>query len=70
MSAGQLARWADEVGIAKDWLYLVNLRGRRNPFGNDDDRQALAGRLREHEVESLIVDPFGRAYTGKSQNDP
>jgi AAA domain len=51
-------------------LYLVNLRGRRNPFSSDDDRQRLADDLRAHEVESLVTDPFGRAYTGKSQNDP
>ncbi len=70
VSAAQLARWADEVGVDRRRLYLVNLRGRRNPLGNDDDRARLAEQLKAHEVESLIVDPFGRAYIGKSQNDP
>ena len=70
VSAAQLARWAHESGVPDDRLYLVNLRGRRNPFNLDADREHLAERLRAHEVESLIVDPFGRAYTGKSQNDP
>ncbi|MDP9822776.1 AAA family ATPase [Nocardioides massiliensis] len=70
VSGHQLARWADEVNVPQDRLLLVNLRGRRNPLPHVEDRARLAAVLREHEVESLIVDPFGRAYTGKSQNDP
>jgi hypothetical protein len=69
VSAGQLARWAHEAGVPVDRLYLVNLRGRRNPLGNAEDREHLAEQLRQHQVESLIVDPFGRAFVGKSQND-
>jgi hypothetical protein len=70
VSAAQLARWADEAGVDRKRLYLVNLRGRRNPLSHQDDRAELAQRLRDHEVEALFVDPFSRAYTGKSQNDP
>lgn len=70
VSAAQVARWADEAGVPPDRLYLVTLRGRRNPLGHPDDRAELADRLREQEVEALMVDPFGRAYTGQSQNDP
>lgn len=70
VSGHQLGRWADEAGVDRQRLYLVNLRGRRNPLANDDDRAELTRRVRAHEVETLIVDPFGRAYTGKSQNDP
>ena len=33
-------------------------------------RRGSPTQLREHDVEALIVDPFGRAYTGTSQNDP
>jgi hypothetical protein len=69
VSGTQLARWADDVGIARDRLYLVNLRGRRNPLAHQDDRTELAQRLRDHEVEALFVDPFGRAFTGQAQND-
>ena len=32
VSGDQLARWADEVGIPHDRLFLVNLRGRSNPL--------------------------------------
>ena len=69
VSGGQLGRWADHVAIPADRLVLVNLRGRRDPLSHPQDRATLAGLLRDHEVESLIVDPFGRAYTGTSQND-
>ncbi|MEV0947866.1 AAA family ATPase [Rhodococcus sp. NPDC049939] len=68
VSAAQAARWADEVGIDHDRLLIVNLRGRRNPLGHEADQAILAQLLRDHHVESLIVDPFGRAYTGTDQN--
>jgi RecA-family ATPase len=70
VSAGMLAGWAQQVGIPADKLFQVNLRGRRNPLGHQDDRMNLVELLRRHHVEVLIVDPFGAAYTGKSQNDP
>lgn len=69
VSGAQLARWAHEARIPDDRLYLVNLRGRRNPLSHADDREVLAEQLRAHAVESLLVDPFGRAYTGQNQND-
>ncbi len=69
VSAAQLARWAHECGVPAERLYLVNLRGRRNPLTDAEDRANLAGLLRAQRVESLIVDPFGRAYSGESQND-
>lgn len=69
VSAAQLARWAADVDIPGDRLYLVNLRGRRNPLDDPDDRAELVRRLKAHQVETLIVDPFGRAFTGASQND-
>jgi hypothetical protein len=69
VSAAQVARWAGDAQVPDDRMLLANLRGRRNPLAYADDRAALAAKLREHEVECLIVDPFGRAYTGASQND-
>lgn len=70
VSGDTLARWADEHGVDRDRCYLVNLRGRRNPLANPDDRRRLADELRARGTEALIVDPFGRAFTGKNQNDP
>jgi hypothetical protein len=70
VSAAMMARWAHEHGVPRDRLFLVNLRGRRNPLAHPEDRERLAKWLRSHDTEALMVDPFGRAYTGKSQNDP
>lgn len=69
VSGAQLGRWAHEAGIDPERLVLVNLRGRRNPLSHDGDRETLAGVLREQRVGALVVDPFGRAFTGDNQND-
>jgi hypothetical protein len=69
VSAHTIARWADEHGLPPERFHLVNLRGRRNPFAHDQDRAALAAWLKGRAVEAVIVDPFGRAYQGASQND-
>lgn len=70
MSPVQFRDWALKRGVDRDRLFVVNLRGRTNPLRSRDGRAELADVLRTQEVESLIVDPFGRAYTGQSQNDP
>jgi hypothetical protein len=69
VSGSQFAMWAEQVGVPADRLFLVNLRGRRNPLTDHDDRMRLADLLREQQVEALIVDPFGRACGGTNQND-
>jgi hypothetical protein len=69
VSAQQLARWAREVGIPADRLLLVNLRGCSNPLADPDQTRRLAQLLRDHEAGFMVVDPFGRAFTGTSQND-
>lgn len=69
VSGAQLARWFDDVGVPRDRCHLVNLRGRRNPFKDLDDRARLAALLRSRGVESVVVDPFGRAFTGSEQNN-
>jgi len=68
VSAATFAKWASEAGIPTDRLVVVNLRGKRNPFSNDADLARLAGLLRQSRVETLIVDVFGRAFTGTDQN--
>lgn len=69
VSGAQIARWARDVAVPHDKLVLVNLRGRSNPFGDTRETRRLAAALRLHSVETLIVDPFGRAFTGRNQND-
>jgi hypothetical protein len=69
VSGDTITHWADEAGLDPDRFFLVNLRGRRNPLADLEDRGRLAEILRSRGTESLLVDPFGRAYTGASQND-
>lgn len=69
VSAATVAAWARDHDIDPDRVLLVNLRGRRNPLSHPDDRARLAELLRGHDVEAVAVDPFGRAFDGKSQND-
>ena len=70
VSGDTITRWADEAGLDPDRFFIVNLRGRRNPLADLEDRGRFAELLRQRGTESLLVDPFGRAYTGQSQNDP
>lgn len=69
VSARQIGAWATDHNIPPDRLILVNLRGRRNPLTDTGETKRLAAELRARQVETVIVDPFGRAYTGTSQND-
>ena len=69
VSGQTVARWAADHGVPADRYVIVNLRGRRNPLAHPDDRAKLAAVLRVLDVQSVVVDPFGRAYTGSSQND-
>lgn len=69
VSAGMLARWLDDLGVDPDRVLLANLRGTANPFRYPNIRADLAAQLRGSGVEAVIVDTFGRAYTGDNQND-
>ncbi len=69
VSGYQLGLWAESVGIDRQRLLLVNLRGRRNPLVHEQDRATLAELLRSRGVESLFIDPFGRAFYGDNQNE-
>ena len=69
VSGDTITHWAHEAGLDQDRFFLVNLRGRRNPLADLEDRGRLAQLLRQRGTETLLVDPFGRAYTGQSQND-
>ena len=69
VSGHTLESWMAEHEIPPDRVYLNHLRGRANPLATEDGRRRLANALKDYDVEALIVDPFGRAYTGSSQND-
>lgn len=65
----QFADWMHDIGVPEDRMYVVNLRGRRNLLADAIGRERLVDLIREQEGEVLVVDPFGRAYTGASQDD-
>lgn len=68
VSARQIATWATEVGAVGDRFLLVNLRGGGNPFLPGDELAELIVEALP-EVETVIVDPFGAAFTGDNEND-
>ncbi len=70
MSDTTFASWASDMGIPGDRLVVVNLRGRTNPLASLATRKRFAEQLRPYNIESLIVDPFGRAIGRGNQNDP
>lgn len=63
------AAWMADIGMPADRLVAVNLRGRRNLLADQTGRAELVDLIRERDGQVLVVDPFGRAFTGKSQND-
>jgi hypothetical protein len=69
VTAGMFARWMTDIGVPPDRLYVVNLRGARNLLADETGRAELVELIRAADGEVLVVDPFGRAYTGKNQND-
>jgi Bifunctional DNA primase/polymerase, N-terminal/AAA domain len=70
MPGQTLAQWYGSMQIPHDRLYLVNLRARANPLATERERADLAAILQARNTETVVYDPFGRAYTGRSQNDP
>lgn len=52
VSGNMIARWADDVGVPRERLYVVNLRGRRNPLTHPGDRQRLAEDLRARDTHA------------------
>ena len=69
VSGETYADWMADIGVPPERLVVVNLRGRRNLLADTAGRADLASVIRRHEGQVLAVDPFGRAFTGKSQND-
>jgi hypothetical protein len=71
VSGTTFARWLGDLNLPKKAarrIVIVNLRGRENLLATDEGRARLASLMREHEVEVLGVDPFGRAFSGDNQD--
>ncbi|MFD0901734.1 AAA family ATPase [Actinomadura sediminis] len=74
MTEDMIEEWVEDLGIPEDKLNVVHLRGRAAAFNVLDDRirAQLAQRLRAHNTEVLIVDPFGplfRAFCDNGNNN-
>ena len=69
VTGATFARWMHDIDVPADRLYVVNLRGCRNLLADEAGREELAELIRSREGEVFAVDPFGRAFTGKNQND-
>lgn len=68
VSGYTLASWAADLQIDADRLLLVNLRGKANPFDDEDAARDLADQLRALQVEAVVVDTFTRAFNGPDEN--
>jgi hypothetical protein len=63
--AGDMFRkWADQLRIDPNRMYVNHLRGMPNPFATERGLERLAERLRYYGVRALIVDPWARAFDG------
>lgn len=69
MPGRMLAGWYADMGLPRGRFHLLNLRGWANPFASTEGRAELVARVRHLAAEAVILDPFGLAYTGESQND-
>ena len=69
MSRDTFHAWAEDLDISRNRFLAMHLRGIANPLARPEAMEELAGLLRKRDVETLLVDPFGKAYTGDSQDD-
>lgn len=69
VSGRQFAGWAQDMRLPEKRFVAVNLQGKPNPFSSTQLSRGLARELKHFNVDVLIVDPFGRMYTGVDQND-
>ena len=65
----QIGEWLDDLGVDRDRVVVITMRGTRNLLATERGRDELVRVIREHNGQVLIVDPFGRAFSGRSQND-
>ena len=71
VSGATFAGWLADVGIPKQLhkrVHVLNLRGRENLLATERGRAQLERMLLDVAAEVVIVDPFGRAFTGDEQN--
>ncbi len=70
LSGHMFAAWSRGLQIPEDRLVVVSARGSRNPLSSADDRRDLASRLRDYDVQAVVIDPFSVAFSGSDANSP
>lgn len=68
MDAAELIDWCRSAGVDLTRLVVLDLRDVPNPLCEPFEREVLAMALDALEVEIIMVDTFGRAFTGDSQD--
>ncbi|MEU4449891.1 AAA family ATPase [Nocardioides sp. NPDC023903] len=68
MDAAELIDWCHSAGVDLTRLVVLDLRDVPNPLRDPFEREVLAKALDALEVEIIMVDTFGRAFTGDSQD--
>ena len=68
MDAAEVIDWCASAGVDLTRLVVLDLRDVPNPLRDPFEREILAKALDALEVEVVMVDTFGRAFTGESQD--
>lgn len=68
MDGAELIDWCASAGVDLTRLVVLDLRDVPNPLRDPFEREVLGGLLDKLEVEVVMVDTFGRAFTGDSQD--
>lgn len=74
VSGSQMVTWLESLigglpRIQRDRLWVMNLRGRENLLATERGRSQLIAHMIEHKVEALLVDVYGAAFFGESEQD-
>lgn len=66
----QYARWLRDLGIqAVERVHVMNVRGFTMPIISDPICEWAAEWLRTREIETWMIDPFARAFTGNGESE-
>jgi hypothetical protein len=66
----QAQDWIRRIGIKNlDALEVFNLKGKPNPFRDEDSMAELAEHLKAGYVKALIIDPFSSIFSGDSNSN-
>lgn len=69
MPKSMILKWAEDVGIDKSRVVVINSRGMPNPLASPRSRKEYAEQLKALNVEAIIIDPFANAAQGVNQDN-